>query len=120
MPRLKVKGWSNGQPRSSGAGLGMRLRSEDRDRYLGPYHDEVQVRHGDTGEVVTLTLSDSFWRACSEFRSAAIGRWLLANNLAPWPKGAPPILDLEILEDGSFRLEVPRRAAQPAPEGRDS
>jgi len=31
-----------------------------------------------------------FWRSSSELRSAEIGRWLIVNKLAPWPKGHPP------------------------------
>jgi hypothetical protein len=37
-----------------------------------------------------VTVSPSFWRHCSELRSAEIGRWLHRNGLAPWPPGRPP------------------------------
>lgn len=107
MTRLKVKAWSNGQASSSGGGLGVRIRHEDRDQYLDSSQDHVKVELSGTDEITTVRLSDSFWRGCSELRSAAIGRWLLSNGLAPWAKGAPPVLELEMLDDGSFRLEMP-------------
>jgi hypothetical protein len=52
--------------------------------------------------VTNVALSASFWRACTELRSADVGRWLVAHRLAPWPKGAPPHLNLEHLGGASF------------------
>jgi hypothetical protein len=51
-----------------------------------------------------VTLSDSFWRRCSELRCAALGRWLREIRKAPWPKGHPPTLVIERLEGTTFRV----------------
>lgn len=43
----------------------------------------------------TVTLSDSFWRTCSELRSSELGTWLRRHGLAPWPHRQPPTLRIE-------------------------
>jgi hypothetical protein len=76
-------GWHNGQPRNSGSGSGLRLSRADRDKYMLAacraivlaFPDEFQAR---------VRLCDAFSRNCFELRSAAIGRWLVANDLASW------------------------------------
>ena len=55
-------------------------------------------------EGVSVSLSESFWGRCPELRSAAIGRWLLRNGLAPWSRGAPP--SALLLADGSNRFSL--------------
>ena len=61
------------------------LKSRSR-RLLRPKRQSVTFTL-DHGATVTVKLTDSFWRSCSEFRDANIGRWLLDQGLAPWPKG---------------------------------
>jgi hypothetical protein len=53
-----------------------------------------------------LPLSDSFWRTCSELRSAEIGRWLLRRRLAPWPKGRPPLVVLDHVSGNRFKARL--------------
>jgi hypothetical protein len=101
-----AKGWSNGSPQASGAGYGLRIAAADRDRFFEPEWRSVDIELG-TDEVVVVPLSDSFWRECTELRSAALGRWLLRHGLAPWPVGAPPRLRIEPLSGNRFRLEQP-------------
>ncbi len=68
-------------------------------------HIEIDLgTHG----IATVTLSESFWSRCTELRSAAIGRWLLAHGLAPWPKGSPPVLALQHIAGNAFRLSTTR------------
>ncbi len=56
-----------------------------------------------------MRLSESFWRDCSELRSAAVGRWLLAAGLAPWPRGAPPVLELVPVVGNTFAVAPAER-----------
>jgi hypothetical protein len=49
---------------------------------------------------------DSFWRGCSELRSAGMGRWMLAAGKAAWPKGHPPSFKLTLVEPGRFSLSA--------------
>src|SRR5205823_1972956 len=41
------------------------------------------------GQSARVALSSSFWRSCSELRSATIGRRLLDRGAAPWPRISP-------------------------------
>ena len=104
MPRCRVNvtAWSNGQPTSSGTGYGVRVSKDDRAKYFDVGWTEIVLDLG--GEVVVVPVSASFWERCSELRSAAVGRWLLGNRLAPWPKGRPPQLTLRHIADNRFEL----------------
>jgi len=104
-PSISVTGWSNGQPHRTGAGYGVRLSDHDRDTYFDPGWNEVVVDL-DHGESVVVSLSKSFWRSCPELRSAAIGRWLLRNGLAPWSRGLPPALALIPVDGNRFALRM--------------
>lgn len=103
---MRVVGWSNGQPLPTGAGYGVRLSGHDRDEYFDPGWHEVIVDL-DHGEVARVSLSKSFWRSCSELRSAAIGRWLLQQRPAPWPRGEPPAIMLRHVVGNRFELRRP-------------
>jgi hypothetical protein len=54
----------------------------DRERSFDADWDQV-VLVLEGVEPVTVPMSTSFWRNCSELRSAGIGRWLLDNEVAP-------------------------------------
>jgi hypothetical protein len=83
-------GWNNGHSPNDPAGYGLSLTKADRDRYFDSSWDQVFLEFvGDEPEA-TVPLSASFWRGCSELRSAAIGRWLLKAAAAPWSQGNPP------------------------------
>jgi hypothetical protein len=101
---MRVTAWSNGSPRSTGAGYGVRVSREDRDSRFDRGWDQVVVDLGASGRV-RVSLSGSFWAGCTELRSADIGRWLLAQRLAPWQKGNPPFLLLTHMGGNAFRLD---------------
>ena len=86
--------WSNGSPRRSGAGYGLKISRQDRDRFFDQSWSTVVI-HLPEQDPTSVPLSESFWRSCTELRSAAIGRWLLLNGLAPWPRGKPPVIELQ-------------------------
>ena len=98
---MRAKAWSNGAHHSTGAGYGLKVSVQDRDRYFRPEWDVVLLEIPGEG-TTSVTLSASFWRTCSELRSAAIGRWLLSAGRAPWPRGAPPDLELTPVTDNHF------------------
>lgn len=102
---MKAKAWNNGRHHPSGAGYGVKLSAGDRDRWF--QKDWAAIRIQVPGEGTTeVPLSESFWRRCSELRSAAIGRWLRGSGMAPWPKGEPPALTIEHVEGSLFRLHA--------------
>lgn len=101
---MNVSGWSKGSANNrTGAGYGVRIPYDDRDRHLPRDWGSVEVVL-DNGEVVDVSLSEKFWATCPELRSAAIGRWMLNQGVIPWPKGKPPGFDLELIGDRRFRL----------------
>jgi hypothetical protein len=103
---MMVVGWNNGSPNNeTGAGYGVRIKREDRNKYFLKEWLSITIELG-KGDVVEIRLSDSFWRNCIELRSAKIGKWLLSNKLAPWPQGKPPTLGLELVGDRNFRLSL--------------
>lgn len=60
----------------------------------------------DSGEVVDVSRSETFWTTCPELRSAVIGRWMLDLGVIPWAKGKPPEFDLEPIGDRIFGLAL--------------
>jgi len=98
-----VVGWNNGSPSKTGAGYGIRIRREDRDKHFEKewYYVIIEL---EGGSQVKIRLSDSFWKDCIELRSAKIGKWMLKQKLAPWPKNSPPKLKLEPIGNRKFRL----------------
>ena len=103
---MRAKAWNNGQHHASGAGYGIKLSPEDRDRFFMREWETVQLEVPGQG-ITSVALSDSFWRRCSELRSAALGRWLRESGMAPWPKGHPPTLLIEQLVGDTFRVRAP-------------
>ena len=86
----------------------MKVRAEDRDRFFQRDWTEV-VLHLPNHAFTAVRLSESFWRDCSELRSAAVGRWLREAGLAPWPHRQPPALGLSPLQGNHFELTAASR-----------
>lgn len=84
---MKASGWNNRRWRPSGAGYGIRISREDRDRYFAEEWPDVEIVLP-SGLTATVNLSKSFWKRCSELRSAEIGRYMMSTGFAPW-SGAP-------------------------------
>jgi hypothetical protein len=101
---MNVSGWSNSTPNNhTGAGYGIRIPYDDRDRRLQRNRGSVEVVL-DSGEAVDASLSERFWTTCPELRSSAIGRWMLNQGVIPRPEGKPPGFGLEPIGDRRFRL----------------
>ena len=60
-------------------------------------------------------MSPSFWRGCSELRSAAIGRWLIEQGAAPWDRGKPPGIAVTPLASNGFSARLLKRQVHPGP-----
>jgi hypothetical protein len=100
---MRATAWNNGSHRLSGAGYGLKISEADRDQFFDRDWETVVFDFGGESEAVAA-LSDSFWRSCSELRSAEIGRWLRRHGLAPWPTGSPP--RVEVTHAGGNRFIV--------------
>lgn len=99
---MRATAWSNGSPSPTGSGYGLKISAWDRDRFFEREWADVIVELAGE-EPASIRLSQSFWRSCSELRSASIGRWLLKSDLAPWPKGEPPTCNLSPVGGNRFR-----------------
>ena len=101
--------WNNGQHNRSGAGYGLKVPIQDRDRLFDKEWQsvvlELPARDG-FSQVKLNVEKPSFWSdACHELISVEIGRWLLTNGYAPWPKQQPPKLKIEHLGGPKFRVQ---------------
>lgn len=103
---MLVSGWRKGNPNTkTGARYGIRLNLGDRDKYFKKEWDSVTIEL-DKRRIVKVNLSSSFWRDCIELRSKWIGKWMIENKVAPWTKYTPPILTLEPIKEGYFKLSL--------------
>jgi hypothetical protein len=98
---MQATAWSNGA-----TGYGLEIRASDRDRFFDRNWRNVVLELSGQGPAV-VAVSPSFWRRCSELRSAEIGRWLQLNGLAPWPRGRRPKVIMEQISGNRFVVKLP-------------
>ena len=103
---MVVTAWNNGTQLKSGAGYGVKLNASDRDRFFQRDWKSIRLSLEGTSHVIEVNIAKpSFWETtCRELISAKIGRWLIRNGLAPWPKGHPPKLFLKHIDNNHFVL----------------
>ena len=105
---MRATAWSNGSPSSSGAGCGLKISREERDRFFDSGWKEISLQLPGQ-DSVAVPVSESFWKSCTELHSASIGRWLIVNGLAPWLRGKPPVLILLRTGDHTFSVRAAGR-----------
>ncbi len=93
---MEVTGWKGGT-------YGLRISRPHRDRYFKKGWKTVGIHLG-RGNVLSLPLSDSFWKDCIELRTKDVGIWMRNRGDVPWPKGKPPRYELIPLQNGEFEL----------------
>lgn len=105
---MKWTAWSNGAGSRSGAGHGLKVPVEDRDRHFDRSWTtvELELPGPDGPEVLELGVAKrSFWNdTCRELIDRRIGLWLIAQGLSPWPRGAPPKVTVEVVGSRRFRV----------------
>ena len=118
MPRrFCLTGWTNG------AGyFGLKIARSVRDQVFGSLKDGARNRPYVSVKLpgmapVCVRISPSFWRTCTEFRSAQIGAWMKQRGDSPWPPGRPPkyIGEFRVGDSGAgglplLKVPVPPRA----------
>jgi hypothetical protein len=71
-------------------------------------HVVLELELPDQRNIVELRVNvakSSFWGPnCHELISKRIGKWLIEQQLAPWPKGSPPVLEVVSRGEGRFRV----------------
>jgi len=101
---MNVTCWSNGSPRKTGSGYGIKIRKYDRDRYFSKHWKNITIIIPKIGQIVT-SLSPSFWGECVEIRSKYIGLFIIHNSLHKWRRGKPHVLNLSKVSSNKFRLK---------------
>jgi hypothetical protein len=101
-----VTAWNNGVHNPSGAGYGLKIAIEDRDRHFQSSWEVVFLELEDYPHPVEVNVKKkSFWGpVCRELIGKDIGIWLRQNGLASWPKRRPPKLDMRPIGDKRFRV----------------
>lgn len=101
-----VTAWNNGAHNRNGSGYGIKISNSDRDAFFKPEWDSIVVEIEDDSEPVEIKINQAtFWAETNrELTSAAVGKWLRKNGLAPWPQGKPPIFILEPIEGNRFKI----------------
>lgn len=99
-----VTAWNNGKHHKSGAGYGLKLSVADRDKHFRREWKSVFILlEGQDKPIKVNIAKPSFWSpACRELINVEIGRWLIKNGLAPWPKGKPPKLVLTPMSEPCY------------------
>ncbi|MDD5456320.1 MAG: hypothetical protein PHV30_04725 [Candidatus Margulisbacteria bacterium] len=88
-------------------GYGLKVAIQDRDKYFNSNWDNIRVELNDNITVLIKTNKKSFWNnSCHELISVEVGKWLIENNIAPWPKGNPPKLRLDLISNNYFKLSI--------------
>jgi hypothetical protein len=103
---MRVTAWKNGKHSSRNVAYGLSIPKDSRDRFFDRHWREV-ILTMPGGEEMTASLTPTFWTTCNELRGAPIGRWLRSAQLAPWPKGTPPSLELTHQRDNRFTVRLP-------------
>lgn len=83
-------------------GLGLRLTRRDRDDIFDKSWNNVQLQLGK--RIISISLTDSFWNKCHEFKSRQLALWIKSKNLHRWEKGNPPKMKIKHLGENRFQL----------------
>ena len=102
-----VTAWNNGYHHSDSNGYGLRIKIEDRDKFIKRSWGYLFFDLEGKEKPISLNIQkNSFWNgSCRELISKEIGVWLVKNKFAPWEKGSPPKFNLIPIEKNHFRLE---------------
>ncbi|MBI3161832.1 MAG: hypothetical protein HYZ23_04950 [Chloroflexi bacterium] len=101
-----VTAWNNGQHFETGAGYGIKINAEDRDKFFKREWKFITLQFEDSTIQTRVNIDkNSFWNStCRELINMEIGMWLRNNHFATWPKNQPPKFRLESLPNHCFLL----------------
>ena len=109
---FRATAWNNGAWRDTGAGYGLKISAEDRDRHFERDWDTVTLRllGEQTNRVAEANVAKaSFWGSqCRELIKLEIGQWLIENGCCRWPLNAPPRFRMRPLADREFEVRPDR------------
>jgi hypothetical protein len=100
--------WNNSHYHASGAGYGMKISQDNRDRFFNrDWQTAILHLNGYDHPVEVNVAKLSFWnRTCGELISQHIGIWLQRNNSARWPRRQPHRLRMIVVGEREFKVEL--------------
>ena len=103
-----AKTWNNGHSHASGAGYGIKITMQDRERFFNRSWQTVILHlSGNTNPIEVNVAKPSFWnRTCGELISQEIGIWLQRNNIATWPSRRPHRVRMTVIGEREFNVEI--------------
>ncbi len=103
-----AKTWNNSHYHASGAGYGIKISFEDRDRFFNRDWQTVILHLNGYDHPVEVNVAKaSFWnRTCGELISRHFGLWLQRNNRERWPRRQPHRVKMTAIRDREFKVEL--------------
>ncbi|SFT96303.1 hypothetical protein SAMN04487956_13920 [Halomonas saccharevitans] len=98
---MRATAWSNGKNQ-----YGIRVGMKNRRLHFLTEWESITVFID--GQPHKFKLTSGFWNQCPEFRDSSepvIKSWLARQEALEWPKGKPPVFDLQPLGGNRFSLE---------------
>ena len=102
-----AKIWNNGRYYATGAGYGLKISVEDRERSFDRTWQTVVLHLSGFDYPIEVNVAKpSFWnRTCGELIKKEIGVWYLRNHPARWNRGNPPQVIMKQIGIGVFSVE---------------
>lgn len=102
-----AKIWNNGRYHATGAGYGIKILFEDRERYFDRTWQTVVLHLSGFDYPIEVNVAKpSFWnRTCGELIKKEIGVWYLSHHPARWNRGNSPQVIIKPLVVEVFSVE---------------
>jgi hypothetical protein len=104
---MEVRLWTNSRKGAPNATFVFRISLPDRKRFFSERSPCILIEID--GATANVELTEGFWRECSEIRHPAIKEFVKRRGLAVWPRGKPPVLALQPVSSGTFKLLLKER-----------
>ncbi|MDE0456972.1 MAG: hypothetical protein OXI15_06745 [Chromatiales bacterium] len=105
--------WNNGAWNRTGAGYGLKISVEDRDKFFERDWSTVMLRliGNRTRRIAEANVAKrSFWDAtCRELINVEIGRWFIENGFDRWTQGSPPRFRMRPVTRREFEVRLDHR-----------
>ena len=109
---FEATAWNNGAWHETGAGYGLKMSADNRDKYFDRDWDTVTLRliADRTSRIAEANVAkDSFWGPhCRELLKLEIGQWLIENGFRRWTPNAPSLFRMVRVAGREFEVRPVR------------